>query len=80
MSLFLLEATAQQHLEERNSTTAKKRDNIYVDNVITGIENTNKAIEFYKELKEMFKDASMNVQEFLTSLQEINDQIKDETE
>lgn len=80
MSLFLLEATTQQHLEEGNSTTAKKRDNIYVDNVITGIENTNKAIEFYKELKEMFKDASMNVQEFLTSLQEINDQIKDETE
>ena len=63
MSPFLLEGTVQQHLEERNSTAAKKKDNIYVDNVITGVENTNEAIEFHNESKEIFKNTSMNLQE-----------------
>ena len=34
--------------------------------MITGVENRNEEIEFYKESKEIFKDTSMNLREWMT--------------
>ena len=78
-SPFLLGATIQHHLQETQSPTATKiKDNIYVDNVITGTDTKDEALELYKESKEIFKDASMNLREWKTNSQEVNDQIKAE--
>ena len=44
--------------------------------MITGVENRNEEIEFYKESKEIFKDTSMNLREWMTNSQEVNNKIK----
>ena len=45
--------------------------------MITGVENNkNGLIELCKESKEIFRDISMNLREWVTNSQEINDQIK----
>ncbi|XP_066926074.1 uncharacterized protein [Clytia hemisphaerica] len=78
-SPFLLGATIQHHIEKSNTPIAQKiKDNIYVDNIITGANNTGEAVELYKNAKELFKDASMNLREWLTSSKEVNSLIKQE--
>ena len=78
-SPFLLGATIQHHIENTNVPAAEKiKDNIYVDNIITGAENEKEAIELYKGAKTLFKDASMNLREWLTSSSEVNDQFEPE--
>ena len=44
--------------------------------MITGVENRNEETEFYKESKEIFKDTSMNLREWMTNSQEVNNKIK----
>ena len=39
-------------------------DNMYVDNMITGIETSTQADELYKEAKTLFQCASMNLREW----------------
>ena len=47
-SPFLLGATIQHHIENsRAPVTDKIKDNIYVDNIITGADNDNEAVELY---------------------------------
>jgi len=48
-SPFLLGAMIKHHLQETNSPTATKiKDNIYVDNVITGTGTKDEAVKLYK--------------------------------
>ena len=50
LSSFLLGATLDHHLDTFKSQTAENiRNNIYVDNVITGTATIKSAVEFYKE-------------------------------
>ena len=59
-SPFLLSATVELHLDETNTATAKQiKDDIYVDNLITGTSNDEEALQLYKEAKKIFQDASM---------------------
>ncbi|CAC5354904.1 unnamed protein product [Mytilus coruscus] len=70
-SPFLLAATLDYHLETyKNATAANIRENIYVDNVITGVDSTDIAVTLYKEAKQIFSAASMNLREWASNSQE----------
>lgn len=71
------ETAVRQHLKETNLPTAIDiKHNIYVDNLVTGVENKNVLRELSKESKEKCKDVSMNLRKCVTNSQETNDQIK----
>ena len=76
-SPFLLAATLEHHLQKYNFNTAEKiRNNIYVDNVITGSESVENAVKFYTEAKQLFTKAGMNLRDWATNNQETLDIIK----
>ena len=78
-SPFLLGATVEHHLEEIESPIADQiKDDIYVDNIITGCDNEDEGIELYQQGKSIFKEASMNLREWLTNSPEVNNKIKPE--
>lgn len=64
-SPFLLSATIRHHLKKfpQDLTEQLGRD-IYVDNLITGVETVEQAVELYKEAKEIFGEAVMNLREW----------------
>ncbi|CAG2201796.1 unnamed protein product [Mytilus edulis] len=62
--------TLDYHLDTyKNATAANIRENIYVDNVITGVDSTENAVTLYKEAKQIFSDASMNLREWASNSQ-----------
>ncbi|XP_063435905.1 uncharacterized protein LOC134716797 [Mytilus trossulus] len=70
-SPFLLAATLDYHLDTyKNATAANIRENINVDNVITGVDSTENAVTLYKEAKQIFSDASMNLREWASNSQQ----------
>ena len=72
-SPFLLVATIESHLESYESEVATKlKNDIYVDNVITGADYVESAIQVYREAKSIFKEASMNIREWISSNAEVN--------
>ena len=72
-SPFLLGATIESHLESYDSKTALKlKDDIYVDNLITGTDNIEDAIHLYREAKTIFKEASMNLREWTSNSSQVN--------
>ena len=67
-SPFLLSATLDFHLKTYNSPVADNiRRDIYVDNVITGTESTEKAEMFYRESKQILSHASMNLRDWTSN-------------
>ena len=75
-SPFLLSATLDFHLKKHNSPIADKiREDIYVDNVITGTESTEEAGKFYKEAKQIFAEASMNLRDWTSNDRGVQDDL-----
>ena len=67
-SPFLLSATVEHFLDETNITAAKQiKDDIYVDNLITGTNNDEVALQLYKEAKKNFHDASVNLRDWISN-------------
>lgn len=67
-SPFLLSATVDYHLKHDGSETAIKiLQNIYVDNVITGVDTEAEAVKFYERAKTLFSNASMNIREWMSN-------------
>ena len=67
-SPFLLAATIDHHLTKENSEFAETlRNDIYVDNVVTGLNDDDDPIAYYNQLKALFKRARMNIQEFCSN-------------
>ena len=65
---FLLAATVKYHLNKANTPAAKKiSENMYVDNMVTGIATSEQAVEFYKEAKSLFQSSSMNLCEWASN-------------
>ncbi|XP_060552386.1 uncharacterized protein LOC132713726 [Ruditapes philippinarum] len=78
-SPFLLGATVESHLERYDTEVANKiKNDIYVDNVVTGVKTETEAIELYLKSKQIFKDASMNLREWLTNSDKVNSLITKE--
>ena len=70
-SPFLLQATITYHLQQSDTHIAKhlKRD-IYVDNVITGVNTPTEAKALYAEAKKLFLTASMNMKDWASNSRE----------
>ena len=64
-SMFLLAATVRYHLKlVATENTRITNEDIYVDNMVTGKETDEDAIQYYDELKKNFLDISMNLREW----------------
>ena len=50
----------------------KLRDDIYVDNLITGTNNVEEAVKLYHGAKTIFKEASMNLREWSSNSHQVN--------
>ena len=78
-SPFLLGATVETHLELYGSEVAMKlKDDIYVDNVITGTNSIEDAVHLYREAKLIFRKASMNLREWVSNHSQVNQIIEKE--
>ncbi|XP_062582984.1 uncharacterized protein LOC134244753 [Saccostrea cucullata] len=78
-SPFLLAATIDHHLSTYESKTAENiRNNIYVDNVITGVDNIQEAEILYREAKEIFSSISMNLRDWASNAKDFYETIPDE--
>jgi len=67
-SPFLLGATIKHHLKAENTSFASGLlENVYVDNVITGLDGDDNPVQFYKNAKDVFARAGMNLQEFASN-------------
>ncbi|CAC5412906.1 unnamed protein product [Mytilus coruscus] len=67
-SPFLLAATIDLHLRKYNTPVATKiQDNIYVDNLLTGVNTNDELKELYTESKNMFQKASMNLRDWCSN-------------
>ncbi|XP_053391515.1 uncharacterized protein LOC128554283 [Mercenaria mercenaria] len=72
-------ATIECHLDSYESEISEiLKNDIYVDNVITGTETETEAIKFYETSKSIFKDASMNLREWTTNSKSVNTSIPTE--
>ena len=56
----------------------KIKDDIYVDNLVFGMGCEEDAIKLYSELKQVFKNASMNLKEWISNSQKVNDNLRSE--
>ena len=79
-SPFLLAATIRHHLGKSDSKIAKSiLSNIYVDNVLHGVDSTEEGYQFYLESKALFKiGASMNLREYTSNDAALLDQLPPE--
>ena len=67
-SPFLLAATVSYHLSHSSSTFARTiLGDMYVDNIITGVQTITEAKLFYEEAKSLFMTASMNLREWASN-------------
>ena len=73
LSPFLLGATVEADLDSYSSEiTDKIKNDIYMDNVITGENSVSEATDLYSQSKTIFDAASMNLREWMTSSVEVN--------
>ena len=55
----------KHHLESIGTpVTEQAVHDIYVDNLISGVNTMGEAIQFYKEIKQSFREASMNMRDW----------------
>ena len=75
-SLFLLSATIAHHLNKEDNIWSKEiLRNTYVDNVTMGTNSECDATEYYHHAKSIFSTASMNLREWLTNSEDVQNSI-----
>ena len=74
-SPFILNAVVKTHLETNsaNSTSADLKENIYVDNVVSGTGNTGDAMQYYENSNELMNTAGFNLRSWSSNCEEIRD-------
>ena len=80
-SPFLLGATIKHHLEEGQelqSGTHNLMQDMYVDNLISGVNNDEEAVHFYRDTKKKFSDMSMNIRCWKSNSKVMNNSIPKE--
>ena len=74
LALYQTHSCSVHNINEINKSTGKQiKEDIYVDNVIAGKNNDNKVLQWYKEVKEIFHDVSMNLHDWLSNLEIVNE-------
>ena len=74
LSLYQTHSCSVHNINEINKSTGKQiKEDIYVHNVIAGKNNDNKVLQWYKEVKEIFHDVSMNLHDWLSNLEIVNE-------
>ena len=64
-SQFLLSGTILHHLEQTGTNTAMQiKEDMYVDNLITGLNDEKDTLRFYEAAKEVSNEASVNLREW----------------
>lgn len=77
-SPFLISATVEYHLESYHTGMVELlRNNIYMDNLVTGICKVDEATSLYKNAKQKFSEASMNLREWSSNNDEVMKKIPD---
>lgn len=72
-SPFLLAATIESHLSSYKTHIGDQiKNDIYIDNLITGANTVVEAMTVYSELKQMFREASMNLREWISNSNAVN--------
>ncbi|KAK3752075.1 hypothetical protein QZH41_005571 [Actinostola sp. cb2023] len=72
-SPFLLSATIQYHLKQKNTWIAKDLiDSMYMDNVVTGADCEEKAIEYYTLSRNYLQQAGMNLRQWVSNSSSLN--------
>ncbi|XP_063543760.1 uncharacterized protein LOC134752112 isoform X2 [Cydia strobilella] len=67
-SPFLLTATIRYHISQKNSELLKKVANkCYVDNVVTGTNTSEEAVQLYDETRKTFEELSMNLRDWTSN-------------
>ena len=75
-SPFLLAATIDHHLQTVGTRTAENiRQNINVDNVVTGTNSVHEALGFYSESKKIFEGAAIYLRDWTSKIKEVLDKI-----
>ncbi|XP_065197781.1 uncharacterized protein LOC135829305 [Sycon ciliatum] len=78
-SPFLLAATVDHHLQQQQTGTCDDvRRSIYVDNVVTGQSSVQDATAYYREAKDAFASATMNLREWGTNDPDFRDALAPE--
>ncbi|MCP3668457.1 MAG: DUF1759 domain-containing protein [Gammaproteobacteria bacterium] len=78
-SPFLLEGSIAEHLKKNGSNLALQvQQNIYVDNVLIGAENSEEAIQKRIWCKELFEDIQMNLRAWTSNDETFNGQLPEE--
>ncbi|XP_074661993.1 uncharacterized protein LOC141914638 [Tubulanus polymorphus] len=71
-SPFVLNATVKSHLANYDCETAGKlAENIYVDNIVTGVTSEDKAINFYAQSNEIMNSAGLALRAWATNCQRL---------
>ncbi|XP_061709729.1 uncharacterized protein LOC133519692 [Cydia pomonella] len=67
-SPFLLTATIRYHISQKDSMLLKKVANkCYVDNLVTGTDTLEEAVQLYDESKKAFEELSMNLRDWTSN-------------
>ena len=78
-STFLLRATIKHHLGNENGTDeCNIHRDIYVDNLVTGVNSKEEASRLYETSKSKFKEISMNLREGKSSSNDVNELFEDD--
>lgn len=78
-SPFLLRATIEHYLDSYNSVLAEKlKEDIYMDNIITGADTVKNAIFLYRNAKSIFSEAQMNLRQWITNNEDVNEKIPED--
>ncbi|EYB97735.1 hypothetical protein Y032_0138g2086 [Ancylostoma ceylanicum] len=73
VSPFLLAGTIQYHLKMSETPLAQSiLRNTYVDNIFYGVNSIEEGKEFYQQSKELFKQAGMNLRQYVSNSTKLN--------
>ncbi len=74
-SPFMLNAVLHTHLEScTTKVTQDMKDNLYVDNIITGCDSVNEAFDYYEESREVMAEAGFNLRSWATNSKLLKEQ------
>ncbi|XP_070576393.1 uncharacterized protein [Ptychodera flava] len=72
-SPFILNAVVKTHLEsrERTPTSTDLENNIYVDNILSGTDSNEDAVEYYEESNHLFESCGFNLRSWSSNCEDI---------